>query len=645
MENMRVPSVCPYCGCGCRLIYEVKRGKIIRIYPDQQDRVSEGKPCIKGLTLAEVADKSRLRHALIRKDRSEKKVSLKHALEYIYQNIKDLAPEEIAFCGSGKITNEDNWAILKFAKTVIKTNNTDSCCGRICHIATVEGLMDCFGNSNLSSIDYANEIDVLFVIGSNPASNYPAFFNKILKRRKEIKIISVQPIYNITSRFGDVFVYIEPGTEVVFLNALANYLIKKKAYHEECESIEGFHRLKEVVKNYTPELVEKICKTPKKEFLKAAKLVATSKNFGIFHGMGLTQHVNAIENVHCLLNVLMLKNGKILSLRGEINVQGVGDIGFLPNKLPSGGFETLPKLEKFWGCELPLEKGKTIIESLIIDPVKAAFISSFNPAQSLPALKKVHKNLENMFLVYLDSYESLTAEFADVILPTPALFERRGTVTTGERLVRALKAVRKAPGEALPEWVIYSKLARLFRKGKFLHWKNEKEIFSEIVKIVPAYKNLDPEKIYGGIDMFADKSIKYKRFVPERFEGKDEIRSKEYPFLLTTFRSKYQFLTGEMTSLSETLRKNDEGPCVYINPRDAKNLGIKDGEIIRIVSEEASLKAKAKLSGIVPAGVLASRFHYRELLINKLFPARFDEETHTPNYKCVSVRIEKIKRS
>ncbi len=642
---MKIPSICPYCGCGCRLIYEVEKNKIIKVHPDPQDPVSEGKPCIKGLTVHEVADKARLKHPVIKKERSNLRVSWQRALEYIYQNVKDFAPEEMAFFGSGKITNEDNWAVLKFAKVVAKTNNTDSCCGRLCHIATVEGFMDCFGNSNLSLMSYVNEIDTLLVIGSNPASNYPAFFNKLMKRRSKIKIISVQPLHNITSRFGDVFVYIEPGTEVVFLNALANYLITRKAYAKIAETFEGFERLKKAVKGYTPELVERICRTPKQEFFRAAELVAKSKSFGVFHGMGLTQHVNAVENVHCLANLVLLKNGKILSLRGEINVQGVGDIGFLPNRLPTGSFETLTELEKFWGCELPLEKGKTIIESLIIDPVKAAFISSFNPAQSLPALKRVHKNLKNMFLVYCDAYESLTARFADVILPTPALFERTGTVTTGERLVRFVRAVRKPPGEALPEWKIYKKLAKLFGKERFFAWKSEKEIFAEIVKTVPAYRKLDPEKIYEGKDMPADKKAKFKRFVPENFEGKDEIRSKEYPFLLTTFRSKYQFLTGEMTSLSETLKKSDEGACVYINPEDAKKLGIKNGEVVRIVSEESRVKAKAKISDIVPQGVVASRFHYRELLINKLFPARFDEETHTPNYKCVSVRIEKIREN
>jgi predicted molibdopterin-dependent oxidoreductase YjgC len=641
---MLVKSVCTYCGCGCRLIYEVKNGKILRIRGDPEDRISEGKPCIKGLTIHEVADKGRYKYPVIRKDRSEKRVSWKRALEYIYENTKDLAPEEVAFYGSGKITNEDNWLILKFAKIVFKTNNTDSCCGRLCHIATVQAMLDCFGNSNLTLMKYVNEIDTLFVIGSNPPVSYPVFFNKLARRKGKVKIISVQPLHNLISHFGDIYAYVEPGSEVVFLNAIANYLIKHKLYAPEAENIEGFEILKRVVKPYDEKLVERICKTPAEDFLRVAEAVGSAKNFGIFHGMGLTQHVNALENLHSLLNIVLLKNGKVLSLRGEINVQGVGDIGFLPHTLPTGGFETIHELEEVWNCKLPLGKGKTLVESLLIDPVEAAFISSFNPAQSMPALKKVHKNLRKMFLVYCDSYESLTGEFADVILPTPALFERRGTVTTGEKLVRLVTPVRKPIGEAMPEWKIYKMLSKIFRKGRYFTYRNEKEIFAEIVRVVPAYRKLDPEKIYSGEDMLADKSIKHKRFMPEKFKGIDEIRSKEYPLILTTFRSRYQFLTGEMTERSETLCKADEGPCLYVNPADAKKLKIKNGEIVRVVSEEDSIKLPVRISEIVPLGVVAARFHYKKFLVNRLFPAKFDEQTHTPNYKCVSVRIEKISK-
>lgn len=627
-------SICPYCGCGCRLSF---LGNSVR--PDPEDPVSLGKPCVKGLTVSEVFDRSRLKHPMIRIGGGLREVSWKRALETVKKNVEGLSPEEIAFYGSGKVPNEDNWALLKFAKIVAGTNNTDSCCGRLCHIATVSGFQDCFGNSNLTRMDYVNDIDTLFVIGSNPATNYPVFFNRVKKR--DIKVVSVQPFFNATSGFGETYI-IEPGTEVVLLNGIMNYIISRGLHDPESEKIEGFELLKRTVSGYGPEVVERFCGLDAERFEKLASAVGRSDSLGVFHGMGLTQHLNAVENVHSLANLVLLKSGKVLSLRGEVNVQGVGDIGFLPDRLPSGGFETLQFLEKVWGHELPVEKGKTMIESVLTSPADAIFITSFNPAQSMPALGKVHKNLENSFVVLMESHESLTAEFADVLLPVPALFEREGTITNGEKRIRLVRKVREPPGEARREIDIVRKLAALFGKERFFSWNSPKEVFEEIVKVVPAYRRVDPSAVYSGEDVFADKTVRWKRFFPEKFEGKDEMRSGKYPFLLTTARSRFQFLTGEMTGVSPTLSKLEGEPGVKISKVDAENLGLKTGSRVKLVSEEGSLEVEVEVSEGVPAGLLVGSFHSRKMLINTLFPARFDEETHTPNYKCVAVRIEPL---
>ena len=638
----KITSICPYCGCGCKLDFVVENEKIIKINGNKRDEISEGRPCIKGLVLNEVVDENRILHPTIKKGNKLKRVSWNEALSFIYEKTKDFSPAEILFTGSGKITNEDNYAILKFAKIVYQTNNTDSCCGRLCHGATLQAMNDCFGNSNLTKMEYINRIDCLLIIGSNPASNYPVFFNKLLKRRKKIKIISVQTLLNLTTKFGDYFLQITPGTEIVLLNGIMNYLISKNCYSKKVEKYEGFERLVKFTKEYSIKKVCEICGIDKKEFVEISDVIANSKNFGIFHGMGFTQHINGIENVHSLLNLLLLKDGYILTLRGEVNVQGVGDIGFLPNVLPSGSFESISYLERIWKCKLPREKGKSLVEALLIDPVKVAFIIGFNPAQSMPNLTKLHKNLKKMFVVQIDSYFNLTSKFADVILPSPILIERNGTITNGERRIRVVKMVRKPLGESKPEWKIFKEFSRIFGKEKFFNYKNEKQIFKEIVKVVPAYQKVDVEKVYKGKDQFADKKIKFRRFYPEKFEGVSEIRSKQYPFILTTFRSRFQFSTSEMTRNSKSLETLDEGPCIYINEKDAYELKVKDREVVKISSRVASIKARIRTCKFLPRGLVAGRFHYENLLINKLFPSKFDEETFTPNYKAVAVRIEKI---
>ena len=371
----KITSICPYCGCGCKLNFIVENEKVIKVEGNKKDEISEGKPCIKGLTLNEVIDKNRILYPMIKRKNKLKRVSWDEALSFIYEKTKDFSPTEILFTGSGKITNEDNYSILKFAKIVYQTNNTDSCCGRLCHMATVEAMNNCFGNSNLTKMEYINKVDCLLIIGSNPASNYPVFFNKLLKRRKNIKIISVQALLNLTTKFGDYFLQITPGTEIVLLNGIMNYIISKNCYSKKAEKYEGFERLVNLVKKYPVKKVCEICGISKKDFVEASEVIANSKNFSIFHGMGFTQHINGIENVHSLLNLLLLKNGYVLTLRGEINVQGAEDIGFIPNVLPSGSFDTIPFLEKVWKSKIPREKGKSLVEALLIDPVKAASVS------------------------------------------------------------------------------------------------------------------------------------------------------------------------------------------------------------------------------------------------------------------------------
>ena len=637
-----IASICSYCGCGCRLNFVIDNGKIVKTLPDNSDPVSEGKPCIKGLTLHEVIYKDRILEPMIREDKNSqlKKVSWKEAYDFIYKKTKDLAPGEIFFAPSGKTINENCYVMQKFGRIVFKTNNVDGCCSRLCHVATVKALKDTFGIAAVPSrMDDVYNLDCLFIIGSNPASNYPVFFNRLLKAKKKgIKIISIQDITALISQQADLAININPGTATPILNGICNILLQKGNYDKKLESVDNFDRLKDVVKDYTEEVVCNLCGISNVDWKKLIDLIINSKSFGVMHGMGLTQHVNAIENVHSLLNLMVLKNGKMLSLRGEVNVQGVGDMGCMPDSLPSGQIIKFPKLEKIWGVKVPKGKGKNIMEALLISPTKAAFISGFNPAQSLPNLNQVHKNLQNIFLVQMESYPNLTSDFADVILPVPTLMEKQGTITNGERRVRHVRKVIEPLGNSKPQWMIFKELSSLFGFSKFFQYKDEKEILEEIIEVVPAYQKI----IMKTDDQWAEKKIKFLKFNPEQFEGVEDERSDKYPFILTTFRSQYHFLTDEMTSKSITLSKSQDGPYCYMSEKDAEQLKIKDGDKIKVSSCVGSLVTQIKIDKRMPEKIVGMHFHFKELLVNKLFPTQFDEETFTPNYKLVAVQIKKV---
>ena len=618
MTEKEIESVCAYCGCGCKLKYVVEGGKLVKMAGSESDDVSEGKPCIKGLTLHEVfgSSEGRILKPMLRrtKDAELEEVSWEDALEFIGERTNGLEADEVFFNLSGKVTNEDNYAIRKLAERKFKTKNIDSCCSRLCHVTSVRAMQRSFGiGANPWKMDDVYNTDCLFVIGSNPASNYPVLFNKILKAKKEkgLKLISVQPMLNETSKSADLALRINTWSEAVLLGAMINNLIETKNYSIECERMEGFPNVRKSVSKVSAKNAIESCGITAKKFAVLMNLVKSAKNLGVIHGMGITQDENAMPNLYNLLNMVMLKNGRLLSARGELNVQGAGDVCIVE------------------------KGGKDIVEALLLRPVKAAFVCGFNPAQSMPNLDEVHRNLRKMFVVQMESYSNLTTEFADVVLPTPTIAERVGTITNGERRVRLVRKVMEPMGESKPEWMIMNELGDL-------GFKNERQILSEIVKDVEAYKKINVDKIYSGKDGWADKKIKFRRFNSRSLEPVADIRTEKYPFILITFRSLHHFLTGELTSKSETLQKSKDGAYIYISADDAEKIKVKDGDKVKVTSVASSLDAEVKIDEKFSAGVVGAHFHFRELLVNKLFPNKFEKETHTPNYKSVAVSIEKL---
>jgi predicted molibdopterin-dependent oxidoreductase YjgC len=642
-----IPSTCAYCGCGCRLLFQVEDDKIVKMIPDRTDDASEGIACIKGLTIHESvgSNEGRILQPLIREDKyaSFKAVSWDEAYKFIYEHTKDLAPNEVFINASGKVTNEDCYVTQKFARIAFKTNNIDACCARLCHVTTVEGLEHCFGTrAAFSKMDDVYGLDCLFIVGSNPASNYPVLYNRVLKaKRKGLKVVSSQAIHNITAKFSDVSLLIYPGTELILLNGIVNALIHQDAYDRTAESVEGFQRLAHVVEPYSIDFVRQACGVELEQLNQVIEHIAESKALGIIHGMGLTQHVTGSENVHALLNLMILKNAQLLSLRGEINVQGVGDMGCLPDRLPTGPLVTAVQLGQKWGLKLPFSKGKTIVEAFLISPPKAAFISGMNSALSLPNLNVVHKNLRNMFAVVLDHYFNLTCTFADVVLPTPLLFERDGTITNGERRLRPVRKVVEACGQCRPEWQIFKDLSGLFNCVQHFAYTEPVEITREIVSVVPDYAQIDVDSVYAGSDDWPEKRMAFKRFMPEHFEGVEDIRSDKYPLILTSFRSMHHFLTGEMTNKSKTLMSFKEGPFCYLSLKDAQRIGIAPGDTVEVSSSVGSLTCKAQVDESIPKGRVGMHFHFEQLQVNKLFPTQFDEKTFTPNYKMTAVNVKK----
>jgi predicted molibdopterin-dependent oxidoreductase YjgC len=207
--------------------------------------------------------------------------------------------------------------------------------------------------------------------------------------------------------------------------------------------------------------------------------------------------------------------------------------------------------------------------------------------------------------------------------------------------VRYVRRVVETCGECRPEWRIFKELSNVFGCADHFRYEEPREITEEIVRIVPAYRQIDVASVYAGADDWPEKRMLFRRFMPEHFEGVEDIRSDKYPLILTSFRSMHHFLTGEMTNKSKRLMSFDEGPYCYVSALDAERLCISDGDTVEVSSSVGSLVCEARVDENIPKGRVGMHFHFEELLVNKLFPTQFDEKTFTPNYKMVAVNVRR----
>jgi formate dehydrogenase major subunit len=163
-----------------------------------------------------------------------------------------------------------------------------------------------------------------------------------------------------------------------------------------------------------------------------------------------------------------------------------------------------------------------------------------------------------------------------------------------------------------------------------------------MISVVPAYRQIDVDSVYAGGDAWPEKRMQFRRFVPEHFEGVEDIRSDKYPLILTSFRSTHHFLTGEMTNKARTLMSFQEGPYCYISRMDAERLGVSSGDLVEVTSSVGNIQCQTRIDENIPKGRVGMHFHFEELLVNKLFPTQFDENTFTPNYKMTAVSLRKL---
>ncbi|MFQ5987935.1 MAG: formate dehydrogenase subunit alpha, partial [Dehalococcoidia bacterium] len=619
--------------------------------------------------------RDRLKKPLIRKNGKLEEASWEEALDLVASKLEQIGGESgadsIACLSSAKCTNEENYLLQKFARAVIGTNNVDHC-ARLCHSVTVAGLALSFGSGAMTnSIAEIEDADVILITGSNTTEAHPIIALRVRRAvMKGAKLIVIDPRKIDITKYATLWLRQNPGTDVAWLNGLMHIIIEEGLWDKDYVETrtEKFEELRETVKKYTPDFVEGISGIPKDRLREAAHIYASGERATILFSMGITQHTTGTDNVKSIANLAMLcgnvgiESGGVNPLKGQNNVQGACDMGALPNVLP--GYQRLtdqeaaPKFEKAWGRKLPASSGLTVVEMMRAaeeGKIRAMYIMGENPMISDPDLRHVEAALKNLdFLVVQDIFLTETARLAHVVLPSVTFAEKDGTFTNTERRVQRIREAIDPIAEARPDWQIICQLAS--RMGYDMNYEHPSQIMEEIAKLTP---------IYGGIyyDRLEKEGLQWpcpNRDHPgTRYLHKDrftrglglfqaveyippaETPDEDYPYLLSTGRVLYHYHTGSMTRRCQGLDEIYPESLAEINPSDARDLGVEDGEMVRIASRRGEVEVKAKVTERAPQGVVFMNFHFNEAAANILTNPALDPVGKIPEYKVCAVRMEK----
>ena len=524
-----------------------------------------------------------------------------------------------------------------------------------------------------NSIEELAGSKLILVTGSNTTETHPVISLRMKKAVKNgAKLIVVDPRKIELTKWADKYIQIRIGTDIPFYNAVSNYIIQNNLYDKDyvATRTRNFEEIKDHLTMYTPEYSAKICGIDPEDIIYTAKEYAkASPKAAICYTVGITEHSCGSYNVQSLANLAMVcgnfgsENAGVNPLRGQNNVQGVSDSGSLPTDLP--GYQKLEapgmveKFEKIWDSELPRKRGMTKItamDKMNSGDVKFLFVMGENTIVSDPNANHAIHALENLdFFVVQDIFMTQTAKMADLVLPASSFAEANGTFVNTERRVQRVRPAISTPGNAKTDVDII--LGFFESMGKKHKISEPSEIWKEMASTSPLFKGITYERIEteGGIQWPCpdEKHPGTKYLHKDQMESGEtgifspvdhiepaEQTDDEYPFVLSTGRRRSTYHTGTQTGKAKGFDQIISEELVEINPFDAKNLSIKDKDLLKVESRRGSVKVKAKITDKSPEGAVFMSFAFPDkTMTNNLTSDAVDFITETPEYKACAVKI------
>jgi predicted molibdopterin-dependent oxidoreductase YjgC len=524
------------------------------------------------------------------------------------------------------------------------------------------------------------ETDVIFLWGSNARATHPIFFHHVLKGvRNGAKLYVIDPRRTSSAQWANAWLGLDVGSDISLANAMAREIIVAGLAHERCiqHSTSGFEAYRDCVEKYTLERAERETGVPAETIRAAAHAYAKADRAIICWTLGITEHHNAVDNVLALINLALLSGhvgryGSGLNpLRGQNNVQGGGDMGAIPDRLP--GFQHVEndelrgRFEQAWGCRIHPKKGWNLSEmfqAMKRGELTTLYVLGENPADSEADRHHVLKLLGGLeFLLVQDLFYTNTAALADVVLPAAAGWcESEGTVTSSERRVQRVRRTVPAPPGVRDDIEVVFELAR--RLGHAWGQPRSECIWDEVRSLSPMHAGMSYRRLEesGGIqwpcydethpgEIFLHGRLWQEPLIGPRapfsvveFEAPMDQLDEDYPIRLTTGRRLDSYNTGVQTDRYNSPLRRAE--TLDLSPEDGVSYGLREGEKVRVHSRRGSVVAPVRFDPGLRRGLAFLTVHFHDqVATNELTIDAVDLKSGTSEFKATAIRIEKYREN
>ena len=627
-------SICGFCGVGCSLAMGQSAGKVIDVNPAHlADSVNKATLCVRGHFAHDFLNSSRrLIAPMMPKEKEDETtemapVSWDDALDQVANRLRQIkeesGPQSIAFLGSSKCSNEENYLIQKIARVLIGTNNVDN--GGYVSGQFLSTILDQKTGGGCRPAPFGDlaTADAIVVLGADPNHSLPVVSYYLKRAAKNgVPLVVIDPRKTDLVNFASLWLPIKPQSDLELLNALAALLHETNDYDSEFidRYAEGFSLFTYALSSLD---TKKVCSMTglQMQQLKTMAALLKEKRIAFVIGHGILQQRYGVHTLGAILNLSLMSGslGKpgagIYILARENNQNGAMDMGtipyLLPGRMPIAEDSNRKTWEKNWGIKISPDPGLNmgrIIEAAESGQLKALYIMGENPLRSLPQPQRVKAALENLeFVVVQDILDSEIVNLADVVLPGAATSEKGGSFTNLEGRIQSFASVVTPPGKAKPDWEILDLLAA--RLETPAAYGSLEKIRDEIRRLVPAYADLNgsatawvkpssPMAVFGASD--AHEMISFSPVVSTA----DEPDDRDYPITAILGSLRYHLGSGTRTSVSERIQDFDHVGNAAISKADAQELKLKDGDTVKIETRWGEIKRKVDCSNRIAAGQL-----------------------------------------